>query len=88
MVDKAVIDKIISDYSQDKIRFLLIFKAVKLEMQNECNREKIPLPKEKELNLICAKITKQLILNDAATPSRIEIRRKIENIKHELRKKQ
>ncbi|MCW3983148.1 MAG: hypothetical protein NWE96_04050 [Candidatus Bathyarchaeota archaeon] len=87
MVNKTVIDKIADNFNQDGLRFLLVFKTVKQEVQNECIRENLSLPDEEKLNIACAKITKQLLLSSAKTPSTLEIKHKVDKYKEKLKNK-
>lgn len=88
MANKAVIDKITNNLHQDELRFLIVFKTIKQEIQKECLREKLILPNEARLNQECAEITKELMFSKVKTPSCLKIKQKVERYKEKLRNKQ
>jgi hypothetical protein len=81
-------DKFISEMSQqfgkDGIRFLFLFKTMKMKVIQELQKEKRKLPNEAILNDVCAKAALELLIKSEKTPSEARISEALQTLKEKF----
>ena len=70
MSDISTMGNIIQTYGKDGLRFLLLFKSIKVQVKNKLLKQEVSiLENDEELNQICAFAAKKLLVQCTEKPS-------------------
>ena len=84
---RAIID-IGQPFGKEGLRFLVLFKTIKLAIVQQVQKEKEKQLSDVILNKICAEVTRELLIESEGTPSEAQIGEVVQRLKEELKRRE